>query len=134
VSAADLRSLSLTYYDDPSKSWTLQHAEPEAPWQLLPDQSPDSLRLAEYLLAYTGKLTADEIAPPDSLTGLLPLYELALQTFSQKQFRVTIYPHRSSPLHYYLRLHHSPYFTYTIGRSRMDIYLVPRSHFLRAPA
>lgn len=132
--SADLQRISLTYFDDPAKTWTLQRPQPEAPWQLLPEGIPDSLRIAEYLLHYTGKFSADELAPPDSLSGLLPLYELSLQTFSQQRFQVTIYPHRSSPLHYYLRIHHRPYFTYTISRSRMDTYVVPRSYFLRSPA
>lgn len=118
----------------PPKAGPLRRPQPEVPWQLLPEGIPDSLRIAEYLLQYTGKFSADELTLPDSLTGLLPLYELSLQTFSQQRFQVTIYPHRSSPLHYYLRIHHRPYFTYTIGRSRMDIYLVPRSYFLRFPA
>ena len=134
VSVTDLQRLSLTYYDDPTKSWVLERPQPTAPWQLIPDGLPDSLHLAEYLLIYSGKLLADEITPPDSLSGLLPLYELSLSTFSQKRYQVTIYPHRSSPLHYYLRLHHSPYFTYTITRSQMDPYLVPRSYLLRGPA
>ena len=133
VTAADLQRLSLTYYEDPTKSWVLERPQPTASWQLLPDATPDSLSLTEYLLHYSGKLTADEITPPDSLTGLLPLYELSLSTFSQKRFQVSIYPHRSSPLHYYLKLHHSPSFTYTISRSRMDAYLVPRGYFLQRP-
>jgi len=132
--APDLREISLTYFDDPTKSWSLRRSQPTGAWQLLPEGLPDSLRIAEYILHYAGKFSADEVTHPDSLIGLLPLYELSLQTFSQQRFQVTIYPHRSSSLHYYLRIHHRPYFTYTIGRSRMDTYLVPRSYFLHAPA
>ncbi len=134
VSAIDLERVSLIYHEDPAKSWTLERPRPDSSWRLMPSDTPDSLRLTEYLLSYNGPLSADEIVPPDSLIGLLPLYELSLRTFSQKRFQISIYPHRSSPLHYYLRLHHSPYFTYVIGRSRMDLYLVPRSYFLRVPS
>ncbi len=134
VSVADLHRLSLAYSDSPLQSWTLERPQPQHSWTLATGEPIDSLKLMDYLLAYQGRFTADELIPADSLLGLLPLYELKIETFSQVRYHIAIYPHRSSPMHYYLRLFHRPYFTYSIGRYRMDAYFVPRSHFTKAPA
>lgn len=129
VRSADLASVSLAYLGSPEKSWTLERRAPTDAWRLATGEAIDSLRVADYLLHYTGRLLGQELAHPDSLQGLLPTYELILQTFEPQKFHLVVYPHPSSSFHYYVRLLHSPYFTYYVERSLLDPLFVPRTHF-----
>ncbi len=129
VRPVDLAKISLAYLGSPDKSWTLERSQPMAAWRLATGEPIDSLQLADYLLHYTGRLLAQDLVLPDSLQGLNPAYELIIQTFEPRQFHLVIYPHPSSPFHYYVRLLHSPYFTYYVERILLDRFLVPREYF-----
>lgn len=130
VRPVDLQAIQLEWVGEPAQSWKLERSQPGAPWRLASGESTDSAQVAEYLLAYTGKFYADEWAPPDSLVGLSPLAEMRLFLWSGKTYHLVVYPHGSSPLHYYVRLFHSPYFTHIIGRHTMDRLLWRREQFL----
>jgi len=128
---ADLQALQLDYAGDPAESWRLERPRYDAAWTLATGEPLDSLAVAEYLLAYTGKFLADGLASPDSLVGLQPFAELRLFPWKGKPFHLVLYPHSNSPLHYYVKLLHSPYFVHVISRYQMDRLLYRRSQFVR---
>ncbi|GIV24351.1 MAG: hypothetical protein KatS3mg026_0043 [Bacteroidia bacterium] len=129
--AADLQAIQLDWMGDPAESWRLERPRYDAPWTLATGEPVDSLAVAEYLLAYAGKFFAEDLANPDSLAGLGPLAELRLFPWKGNTFHLVVYPHSSSPLHYYVKLLHSPYFVHVISRYQMDRLLQRRSHFLK---
>lgn len=132
--AAELRAVQVDFYGEPEESWRLERPLPGSPWRLATEEPLDSARVADYLLAYTGPFHADELANPDSLAGLAPFAEVRLFLWSDKAYHFTVYPHSSSPIHYYLKLHHSPYFSYVIGRYTLDRLLYRRRELLSRPA
>ncbi len=132
--AADLRAVQVDFYGEPGESWRLERSLPGGPWRLATEEPLDSAKAADYLLAYTGPFYADELANPDSLSGLEPLAEVRLLLWSEKAYHFTVYPHSSSSIHYYLKLHHSPYFSYVIGRYTLDRLLYRRREFLARPS
>ncbi|MCS6789470.1 MAG: DUF4340 domain-containing protein [Bacteroidia bacterium] len=131
---ADIRSIQIDYAGEPGESWHLERPQPESAWQLSSGEPLDSLRVAEYLSGFTGPFYADDWVHPDSLIGAAPLAEVALKLYSGKNYRWTVYKHTTSPIHYYIRLWHSPYFTYTISSYRLDGFLYRRRQFIRQRA
>lgn len=134
ATAAELRAVQIDFYGEPGESWRLERPLPGGPWRLATEEPIDSARTADYLLAYVGPFYADELAHPDSLAGLSPFAEVRLFLWSDNAYHFTVYPHSSSSLHYYLKLHHSPYFSYVIGRYTMDRLLYRRRDFTAPPS
>lgn len=131
--AADLQAIQVDYHGSPAESWRLERSQPNAPWRLATGETPDSFAVAEYLMAYVGPFYADELSTPDSLQGLSPIADIQLFRWDGKKYHWTVYPHASSPLHYYVRLWHSPYFTYIIGRYILDRLLYRRAQLYQRP-
>lgn len=129
--AADLQAIQIDYHGEPAKSWRLERPHPEAAWRLASGEPIDSIATAEYLMAYVGPYYADELGQADSLVGLSPIAEVQLFLWQGKKYHWTVYPHSSSPLHYYLRLWHSPYFVYIISRYTMDRLLYERGQLVK---
>lgn len=132
--AAEIQAVQVDYLGEPGESWRLERPRQDAPWQLATGEPIDSLLTAEYFLAYTGKFYADDMATPDSLAGLAPTAEMQILLWSGKKYYLIVYPHPNSPLHYYVRLLHSPYFVHTIGRHAFDRLLYRRAQFIRKTA
>lgn len=128
--SGDLQAIQLDYHGDPERSWRLERSQAGAPWRLATGEPIDSFAVAEYLMAFTGPFYADELGRADSLIGLSPIAEAQLFLWNGKKYHWTVYPHSSSPLHYYLRLWHSPYFVYIISRHTMDRLLYERKQFI----
>ncbi|MCX8111996.1 MAG: DUF4340 domain-containing protein [Bacteroidia bacterium] len=131
---ADLQAIQVDYAGEPDKSWRLERSMPEGSWRMATGETIDSLSVAEYLMAYTGPFYADELGSADSVAGLSPLADVQLILWNGKRYHWTVYPHSSSPLHYYVKLWHSPYFTYIISRYAMDRLLYQRRQFIRKVA
>ncbi|MCS7297417.1 MAG: DUF4340 domain-containing protein [Bacteroidia bacterium] len=132
--AAEIRAIQVDFYGEPQSSWRLERSQPTSPWELATGEPVDSLTLAEYLLAYTGPFYADDLASPDSLLDLSPIVDVQIFLWNNQKYHYTVYPHRSSPLHYYIKLWHSPYFTYVISRHTLDRLLYRRKHFTQMKA
>ncbi|MCS7188191.1 MAG: hypothetical protein RMJ66_06650 [Bacteroidia bacterium] len=128
---ADLQAIQLDFYGAPLRSWRLECSMRGEPWRLSTGEPIDSFEVAQYLLAYAGKFYADELISPDSLKGLSPLAEMRVFLWSGKTYHWIVYPHPTSTLHYYVRLLHSPYFTYVISKYALDRLLYDRQNFLR---
>lgn len=128
---ADLQAIQVDYHGEPAKSWRLERSHSEAPWRLASGEPIDSIATAEYLMIYAGPFYADELGQPDSLTELSPLADVQLFLWQGKKYHWTVYPHSSSPLHYYLRIWHPPYFVYIISRYTMDRLLYERGQFVK---
>ncbi|MEN2993150.1 MAG: DUF4340 domain-containing protein [Bacteroidia bacterium] len=129
--AVELRAIQLDYFGKPQESWRLERLAPNGPWQLASGEALDSARLSDYLLAYSGPFYADDLVSPDSLADLPTFADMRLELWSGKVYHWSLYLHPNSPLHYYVRLWHSPYFCYVIGRYTMDRLLYRRMDFLR---
>lgn len=132
--AAELRAVQVDFYGEPGESWRLERSLPGTPWRLATEEPLDSAKVADYFLAYTGPFYADELAHPDSLAQATPLAEVRLSLWSNTNYHFTVYAHPWSPLHYYLKLHHPPYFFYIIGRYTLDRLLYRREELVRRTA
>ncbi|MEN3041160.1 MAG: hypothetical protein ABDH66_06450 [Bacteroidia bacterium] len=131
---ADLHAIQVDYIGEPDKSWRLERSQPDAPWRLATEEPTDSFAVAQYLMAYSGPFYADDLGSLDSLKGLWPIADVQLFPWQGKKFHWSVYPHSSSPLHYYVRLWHSPYFVYIISKHSLDRLLYRREQFLKRSA
>ncbi|MCX7606392.1 MAG: DUF4340 domain-containing protein [Bacteroidia bacterium] len=134
VRIRDLQAVQVDFWGDPGNSWRLERSMPMEKWRLATGEPVDSAQVDAYLLVYAGRFYADELVSSDSLAGLSPLAEVQLMLWSGKRYHWLVYPHRSSPLHYYVRLLHSPYFTYAVSRYAIDRLLYRRVQFVSRPS